>query len=77
MVFFCLNAGAHGPCHDKFQGDSMTARIHQEQTFAASPGDIFTALTLAAEFSAMTGAPAQIDPGIAQQNFTRTGIGGT
>jgi activator of HSP90 ATPase len=46
----------------EFQGDSMTAHIHQEQTFAASPDDIFTALTLATEFSAMTGAPAQIDP---------------
>jgi hypothetical protein len=36
--------------------------IHQEQTFAASPDDIFTALTQSTAFSAMTGAPAQIDP---------------
>src|SRR5882672_10204971 len=49
-------------CHDEIRGDSMTTHIHQEQTFAASPDDIFTALTLAAEFSAMTGAPARIDP---------------
>ena len=40
----------------------MTTHIHQEQTFAASPGDIFAALTQSAEFAAMTGAPAQIDP---------------
>ncbi len=40
----------------------MTAHIHQEQTFAASPDDIFAALTHAAVFGAMTGAPAQIDP---------------
>jgi activator of HSP90 ATPase len=40
----------------------MTTHIHQEQTFAASPADIFAALTQPAEFAAMTGAPAQIDP---------------
>jgi activator of HSP90 ATPase len=40
----------------------MTAHIHHEQAFAASPDDIFATLTQAAEFGAMTGAPAQIDP---------------
>ena len=40
----------------------MTTHIHQEQTFAASPAAIFAALTQSAEFAAMTGAPAQIDP---------------
>lgn len=40
----------------------MTAHIHQEQTLAASPEDVFAVLTQAAEFGAMTGAPAQIDP---------------
>ncbi len=40
----------------------MTTRIHQERSFAASPGDIFTVLTQSAAFAAMTGAPAQIDP---------------
>lgn len=40
----------------------MTTHIHQEQTFAASPADIFAALTQSAVFGAMTGAPAQIDP---------------
>jgi activator of HSP90 ATPase len=40
----------------------MTTHIHQEQTFAAAPAAIFAALTQSAEFAAMTGAPAQIDP---------------
>ncbi len=40
----------------------MTTHIHQEQTFSASPGEIFAALTHSDEFGAMTGAPAQIDP---------------
>ena len=40
----------------------MTTHIHQEQTIAASPDDVFAALTQSAEFSAMTGAPAEIDP---------------
>lgn len=48
--------------HNDFEGDNVTAHIHQEQTFAASPDAIFTALTQSTEFSAMTGAPAQIDP---------------
>jgi activator of HSP90 ATPase len=40
----------------------MTARIHQEQTFAASPDEVFAALTQSEVFGAMTGVPAQIDP---------------
>jgi activator of HSP90 ATPase len=40
----------------------MTAYIHQEQTFAASPDEIFAALTQSEVFGMMTGAPAQIDP---------------
>lgn len=40
----------------------MSAHIHQEQTFAAAPDEIFAALTQEAEFGAMTGAPAQINP---------------
>jgi activator of HSP90 ATPase len=40
----------------------MTTHIHQEQAFAASPDEIFAALTQSAEFGTMTGAPAQIDP---------------
>jgi activator of HSP90 ATPase len=40
----------------------MTAHIHQEQTIAASPEAIYAALTQAAEFGAMTGAPSRIDP---------------
>ena len=40
----------------------MTTHIHQEQTFAASPDEIYAALTQETEFAAMTGAPSQIDP---------------
>ena len=40
----------------------MTSHIHQEQTFAASPDEIYAALTQATEFAAMTGAPSRIDP---------------
>jgi activator of HSP90 ATPase len=40
----------------------MTTHIHQEQALAASPGDVFAALTQSVTFSAMTGAPATIDP---------------
>ena len=35
----------------------MTSHIHQEQTFAASPDEIYAALTQETEFTAMTGAP--------------------
>jgi activator of HSP90 ATPase len=40
----------------------MTTHIHQEQTFAASPDEVYAALTQATEFAAMTGVPSQIDP---------------
>jgi activator of HSP90 ATPase len=35
--------------------------IHQEQAFEGSPESVFAALTDGPTFSAMTGAPAQID----------------
>lgn len=54
--------GARPAVTAKFRGDIMITRIHQEQVFAALPDAIYAALTQAAEFGAMTGAPAQIDP---------------
>ena len=38
----------------------MTDRIHQEVVFAASPQRVYRALTEGGQFSALTGAPADI-----------------
>jgi activator of HSP90 ATPase len=40
----------------------VITHIHQEQTFRATPREIYDALTDAAQFGEITGAPTEIDP---------------
>jgi activator of HSP90 ATPase len=40
----------------------MLSRIHQEQVIGAAPSRVYDVLTSSAEFAAMTGVPAEIDP---------------